>query len=88
LSGAYDPELGSPLAWLLTLTRSRAVDRLRAEGRRWSLEEPLEANLAQSDISGPADATEAALDRRRVQMALAALPASQPFIIDCNERSR
>ncbi len=82
LAGAYDPERGSPLAWLLTLTRSRAVDRLRAEGRRWSLEEPLEANLVQSDAPGPADATEAALDRRRVQIALAALPASQRELIE------
>jgi len=82
LAGAYDRERGSPLAWLLTLTRSRALDRLRAERRRWLLEEPLEASVLPSDVPGPADATEAALDRRRIQVALAALPAPQRELIE------
>lgn len=28
----YDPERGSPLSWMVTLTRSRAIDRLRSKG--------------------------------------------------------
>ena len=70
LAGAYDRERGSPL------------DRLRAERRRWLLEEPLEASVLPSDVPGPADATEAALDRRRIQVALAALPAPQRELIE------
>ena len=30
----YDPTRGSPITYLITLSRSRAIDRLRAKGRR------------------------------------------------------
>jgi RNA polymerase sigma-70 factor (ECF subfamily) len=30
-AGSYDPAVGSPIAWLLTLAHRRAVDRVRAE---------------------------------------------------------
>ena len=30
----YDPERGAPPAWIFTLARSRAIDRLRARSRR------------------------------------------------------
>ena len=30
----YDPSRGTPPAWIFTLARSRAIDRLRARGRR------------------------------------------------------
>src|SRR5512141_2294848 len=30
----YDPSRGAPPAWIFTLARSRAIDRLRARGRR------------------------------------------------------
>jgi RNA polymerase sigma-70 factor (ECF subfamily) len=31
---AYDPKLGQPLDWAITLTRNRAVDRLRSANRQ------------------------------------------------------
>ena len=33
-AGSFDPKRGSPMAWLITLTRSRAIDRLRASASR------------------------------------------------------
>ena len=34
---AYDPKLGKPLAWAITLTRNKAVDRLRSANRQAQL---------------------------------------------------
>jgi RNA polymerase sigma factor (sigma-70 family) len=33
-AGTFDPARASPITWLVTLTRNRAIDRLRAKGRR------------------------------------------------------
>jgi len=52
----YDPALGSLPAWLHTITRNRAVDRLRAAGRRPTLV-PLSA------AAGDDEHDSAALDR-------------------------
>ena len=35
-AGSYDPHLGKPFNWALTLTRNKAIDRLRALKRRYS----------------------------------------------------
>ena len=42
-ANTYDPQRGTPLSWLLTLTRSRAIDLLRARNRTQAAEPPLEA---------------------------------------------
>lgn len=33
-AGSFDPARASPITWLVALTRNRAIDRLRARGRR------------------------------------------------------
>lgn len=33
-AGSFDPARASPITWLVALTRNRAIDRLRAKGRR------------------------------------------------------
>ncbi|HZG45526.1 MAG TPA: sigma-70 family RNA polymerase sigma factor [Allosphingosinicella sp.] len=33
-AGSFDPERSSPLTWLTTIARSRAIDRLRSAGRK------------------------------------------------------
>jgi RNA polymerase sigma-70 factor (ECF subfamily) len=40
-ASTYDPALGKPFTWAMTLTRNRAIDRLRALKRRYSFIEEL-----------------------------------------------
>jgi RNA polymerase sigma factor (sigma-70 family) len=49
-AGRFDAALASPITWLVTLTRNRALDRLR--GRRPFRLEPLELG---SEVPDPAD---------------------------------
>jgi RNA polymerase sigma-70 factor (ECF subfamily) len=76
-SSRYDAERGKPLAWLLTIARTRGIDRLRAAGKK-----PVQS----SDFSKPEEdaPAPAGLDpfvltdmRYAVQEALAALPETQ-----------
>jgi RNA polymerase sigma-70 factor (ECF subfamily) len=44
-TGAYNPNLGKPFSWVLTLTRNRAIDRLRARKRRYRFVEEMTQEL-------------------------------------------
>ena len=77
----YDPERGIPSAWLLMLTRSRAIDRLRSGTQQHRLEKLLEVDV----LAPTADPEETALvvERRRlVQDALAKLAPQQREAIE------
>lgn len=82
-ASSYDRERGSPLAWLLTLARSRAIDRFRSDAQRRTREMPLEtvaaAPAAEAD---PAESTLAGESRRIVRAALAALAPEQRRAIE------
>lgn len=89
-SGAsrFDPVRGSARAWLVTMTRSRSIDRLRARGRRQSAHE----RSASIDPEGAAvplgqrQAADARLEhnrRREVMLeALQDLPDAQRTVIE------
>jgi len=76
-AGSYDPRCGSALAWLLTVARTRAIDRLRSDrGARRG--EPLRvARALPSSIPGPEDEAARRERQRFVQQALARLAPAQ-----------
>jgi RNA polymerase sigma-70 factor (ECF subfamily) len=45
----YDPARGKPLTWAVTLTRNKAIDRLRATQRRGRLRDSLERDAGGSE---------------------------------------
>src|SRR5262249_56237494 len=77
-AGEYDPSRGEPDAWLVTIVRSRAVDRLRA---RASAERTIVASAhepPQKASVSPLEDTERRAERERVASALPALPPAHP----------
>lgn len=77
----YDPGRGSPMAWLVTLTRSRAVDRFRARAARGrhvtrSIDETPAVHV-QDDGPGPFENRAEAELRASVAKALSELPEGQ-----------
>jgi RNA polymerase sigma-70 factor (ECF subfamily) len=74
----YDASRGTPSAWLLMLTRSRAIDRLRLEMQRREREAPLEGAAGTVSSAADPEACGAAAELQRlVRRALAALSPEQ-----------
>ena len=61
-AGSFDPARASPITWLVTLTRNRAIDRLRASGKRMMA--PIEAAADIADDRPDAEACLIAADDR------------------------
>lgn len=82
----YDPARGSPVAWLITLARSRAIDRLRSRASRGhGRGETMERVSAAELPAGNPGPEEAAADRElrlAVTKALAELPEGQQQAMD------
>lgn len=72
----FDEKRGKPFTWLVTLTRSRAIDRLRLLGARNRLAESV-AKGQPEDVSDALSDTIQSGQRSIVQQALAELPAEQ-----------
>lgn len=78
---AFVASRGRLLSWLMSVARNRAVDELRARGRRQRREDPGadDALVAVADAGAidPLGAVQAEEQRGRVRAALAELPAEQ-----------
>jgi RNA polymerase sigma-70 factor, ECF subfamily len=79
-AGDFDEQRGRPFTWLVTLARSRAIDRLRLLGARQRLADSAARN-APDEASDAAKDTLHSEQREIVQRALAALPEEQTRIL-------
>jgi RNA polymerase sigma-70 factor, ECF subfamily len=72
-AGSYDPANGTVIGWLMNLTRSRAIDRLRFEQRKKRIDlrpEVLPATTSECGIEEPLVAAERGLQLRTALAAL------------------
>lgn len=82
-AGSYDAQRGSVLAWLLTRTRSRAIDLLRSRNRTIGRTAPYEqASKLPAETPDPEETSLAAERRRIVQQALEGLQPEQRRVIE------
>lgn len=81
----YDVGRGTPIAWLITLTRSRAIDRLRSRAAKAPLSESLDGPTATQVADrnpGPFEAQADEELRKLVGEALSSLPPAQQQAIE------
>jgi RNA polymerase sigma-70 factor (ECF subfamily) len=80
-AGTYDPELGSPIAWMARIARNRAIDlrRLRTE-RISELSDPID-DYDEASPANPASEAEQNEELRRLEACLEGLPAERKNMI-------
>ncbi|MHA3775396.1 sigma-70 family RNA polymerase sigma factor [Verrucomicrobiota bacterium sgz303538] len=81
----YDSSRGKPLTWAITLTRNKAIDRLRALQRRHRLQEQVEKEthlFDQLDDRSSLDAVDAVEKGHLVRDAITSLPKEQREAIE------
>ena len=79
----YDRSRGAPLAWIVTIARSRAIDRLRSGRLEQQSKEPLDAvaEIRATTIS-PEESTFSSERQRLIRSALDALSPEQREVIE------
>jgi RNA polymerase sigma-70 factor, ECF subfamily len=83
-SDAYDPLLGKPASWAVTLTRNKAIDRIRASNRRSKLLEQatVEANVATDHSPSANETLHGRENAQMIRSVVAALPLDQRCAIE------
>ena len=81
-SGRYDSTRGKPIAWLLTIARTRAIDCIRSNQRQQTRTEELEPDRSPAIGTVEHDSFVLADTRRAVQEALQTLPEQQKIALE------
>jgi RNA polymerase sigma-70 factor (ECF subfamily) len=83
-AGQYDSSLGKPFSWAVTLTRNKAIDRLRAARRRFKLVDDAASQVGESQVSqrAPVDDVSSGEQSKIVRSAVVGLPADQRKAIE------
>ena len=79
----YDTKRGAPLAWIMTIARTRGIDRLRSGRHDLHKKEPLDSiGEARSTTASPEENTVLSERRNLVRSALDLLSAEQREVIE------
>ncbi|MDP1827762.1 MAG: sigma-70 family RNA polymerase sigma factor [Archangium sp.] len=78
----YDPRRAAPERWILTMIRTRAIDRLRQNGARGRLRENLLVQPRSEGAPAPDAQVGATREAKRLREALASLPPEQRLVLE------
>jgi RNA polymerase sigma-70 factor (ECF subfamily) len=76
-SARFDPALGSPVSWMLTIAHRKAVDRVRSAQAATEREDAYGTRSRERSFDVTAEEVERSLDAQRVRHALASLTETQ-----------
>ncbi|PZR10553.1 MAG: RNA polymerase subunit sigma [Archangium gephyra] len=78
----YDPRRAAPERWILTIVRTRAIDRLRQHGARVRMGESIGREPSPPPVSGADDRVSEAREARRLREAMEKLPSEQRKVLE------
>jgi len=81
----YNPALGKPFTWALTLARHKAIDRLRSLRRRYNFIEEITHEMSGTSLTAASERRDEVFSQEQVQLirsAVAGLPLEQRQAIE------